>query len=357
MKFIDHWINNKEHRGVAGRTGNVFNPATGEVTAEVGFASTDEVDLAVSAAGAAFPEWRDMSLIRRQKILFAYRELMNRRSEELARILTFEQGKTLSDALGEVNRGLEVIEFATGIPHLIKGSFSENVSRGVDTFTIRQPIGVVAGITPFNFPALVPMWMFPVAIACGNTFVLKPSEKDPSSALFEAELFADAGLPDGVLNVIHGDSVAVDRLLEHPDVGAVSFVGSTPVARHVYETGTRHEKRVQALAGAKNHMVVLPDADMDLAADSAVSAGYGSAGERCMAVSVIVSVAGAADTLIPKMQERIAALKVAPGLEDGAEMGPLITREHRDRVASYVDSGVEEGANLVRIGTMIFGPR
>ncbi|MDH3296644.1 MAG: CoA-acylating methylmalonate-semialdehyde dehydrogenase, partial [Acidimicrobiia bacterium] len=307
-------------------------------------------DLAVAAAREAFPGWRDTSLTRRQKIMFAFRELVDRHQEDLARLLTAEHGKTFPDALGEVNRGLEVIEFATNIPHLLKGDFSENVSAAVDTYTIRQPLGVAAGITPFNFPAMVPMWMYPIAIACGNTFVLKPSEKDPSASMLSAELFAEAGLPDGVFNVLQGDRVAVERLLEHPDIAAISFVGSTPVARHIYETGTKHGKRVQALAGAKNHMIVLPDADMELAADSAVSAGFGSAGERCMAISVVVTVGDAADKLLPKVQERIAALKVGPGMESDSEMGPLITKEHRDRVASYVAKGIEEGAEALTDG-------
>ncbi len=350
MELIEHWINNKRVAGQAGRTGNVHNPATGEVTARVPFATVEEVDLAVAAAAQAFPGWRDTSLSRRQKILFAFRDLADSHKEDLAKLLTVEHGKTFSDALGEVNRGLEVIEFATNLPHLLKGDYSENVSSGVDMYTIRQPLGVAAGITPFNFPAMVPMWMYPIAIACGNTFVLKPSEKDPSASVLAAELFAEAGLPDGVLNVIHGDKVAVDRILEHPDIAAISFVGSTPVARYIYETGTRHGKRVQALAGAKNHMIVLPDADMDLAADSAVSAGYGSAGERCMAISVVVTVGDAADKLLPKVKERIEALKVGPGMEPDSEMGPLITREHRDRVASYVDKGIEEGAEVVTDG-------
>jgi malonate-semialdehyde dehydrogenase (acetylating)/methylmalonate-semialdehyde dehydrogenase len=347
MRLINHWVDNRVVETPPERTGEVFDPATGKVQAEVAFASEGDVDAVVESARRALSRWQNTAVTRRQKILFAYRDLVERHAADIGRVLTAEQGKTTADAVGEVNRGLEVIEFATGIPHLIKGDYSENVSTSVDTFTVRQPVGVVAGITPFNFPALVPMWMYPIAIACGNTFVLKPSERDPSVAMLLAELFAEAGLPEGVFNVVHGDRTAVDRLLEHPDVGAVTFVGSTPVARYIYETGTRHGKRVQALAGAKNHMVVLPDADMELAADSAVSAGYGSAGERCMAVSVIVGVGDAADTLIPKMKERIGAIKIAPGLEDGAEMGPLITREHRDRVASYVDSGVEEGADLV----------
>ena len=350
MKTMEHWINNKPVAGSSGRTGQVYDPATGQVTAEVPFANVAEVDLAVAAAREAFPGWRDTSLTRRQKIMFAFRELVDRHQEDLARLLTAEHGKTFPDALGEVNRGLEVIEFATNIPHLLKGDFSENVSAAVDTYTIRQPLGVAAGITPFNFPAMVPMWMYPIAIACGNTFVLKPSEKDPSASMLSAELFAEAGLPDGVFNVLQGDRVAVERLLEHPDIAAISFVGSTPVARHIYETGTKHGKRVQALAGAKNHMIVLPDADMELAADSAVSAGFGSAGERCMAISVVVTVGDAADKLLPKVQERIAALKVGPGMESDSEMGPLITKEHRDRVASYVAKGIEEGAEALTDG-------
>ena len=350
MKTMQHWINNKPVAGSSGRTGQVYDPATGQVTAGVPFANVEEVDLAVAAAREAFPGWRDTSLTRRQKIMFAFRELVDRHQEDLAKLLTAEHGKTFPDALGEVNRGLEVIEFATNIPHLLKGDFSENVSAAVDTYTIRQPLGVAAGITPFNFPAMVPMWMYPIAIACGNTFVLKPSEKDPSASMLSAELFAEAGLPDGVFNVLHGDRVAVERLLEHPDIAAISFVGSTPVARYIYETGTKHGKRVQALAGAKNHMIVLPDADMELAADSAVSAGFGSAGERCMAISVVVTVGDAADKLLPKVQERIAALKIGPGMESDSEMGPLITREHRDRVASYVAKGIEEGAEALTDG-------
>jgi malonate-semialdehyde dehydrogenase (acetylating)/methylmalonate-semialdehyde dehydrogenase len=347
---MEHWINNKPVAGSAERTGRVHDPATGKVTAEVPFATIEEVDLAVAAAREAFPGWRDTSLTKRQKIMFAFRELVDRHQKDLAKLLTAEHGKTLPDALGEVNRGLEVIEFATNIPHLLKGDFSENVSAAVDTYTIRQPLGVAAGITPFNFPAMVPMWMYPIAIACGNTFVLKPSEKDPSASMLSAELFAEAGLPDGVFNVLHGDRVAVERLLEHPDIAAISFVGSTPVARYIYETGTKHGKRVQALAGAKNHMIVLPDADMELAADSAVSAGFGSAGERCMAISVVVTVGDAADKLLPKVQERIAALKIGPGMESDSEMGPLITKEHRDRVASYVAKGIEEGAEALTDG-------
>ena len=350
MKLIQHWINGKPHDGVPERTGPVFDPATGEQQAEVAYAGAEEVDLAVRAAKDAFQTWKDSAITQRADIMFRFRELVVTHKEDMARILTSEHGKTLADAMGEVQRGLEVIEFACGIPHLLKGDYSENVSTNVDTYVLRQPLGVVAGITPFNFPAMVPMWMYPIAIACGNTFVLKPSEKDPSASVFAAELIAESGLPDGVFNVVQGDKVAVDAVLTHPDISAVSFVGSTPVARYIYETGTSNGKRVQALGGAKNHMVVLPDADMELAADAAVSAGYGSAGERCMAISVVVTVGDAHEQLIPKMRERIAELKVAPGLEPDAEMGPVITSEHRDRVTGYIDTGVEEGAELVEDG-------
>ena len=350
MRLITHWIDGESRGESPERTGPVYDPATGAQTAEVSFAGKAEVDAAVAAARTAFSSWGDSSLTWRQNIMFAFRELVASHRLDMARALTAEHGKTVDDALGEVQRGLEVIEFACNIAHLLKGDYSEQVSRGVDTYTIRQPLGIVAGITPFNFPTMVPMWMYPIAIACGNTFVLKPSEKDPSTSQLAAEMLAEAGLPDGVFNVVHGDKEAVDAVLAHPDIAAVSFVGSTPIARYIYETGTRNGKRVQALGGAKNHMVVLPDADMDLAADSAVSAGYGSAGERCMAISVIVAVGDAADRLIPKMQERMETLKVAPGTTEGAEMGPLVTKEHRDRVAEYVDAGVEEGATLVADG-------
>ena len=330
--------------------GEVFNPATGLVSGRVALAGVDEVDVAVASALDAFPGWRDTSVSARTRILFTFRALVEKNREEIAKLLVAEHGKVFTDALGEVQRGLEVIEFACGIPHLLKGDYSENVSTQVDTYTMRQPLGVVAGITPFNFPAMVPMWMYPIAIACGNTFVLKPSEKDPSDSNFSAELFAAAGLPDGVLNVVHGDKVAVDRILEHEDIAAVSFVGSTPIAQYVYETGTAHKKRVQALGGAKNHMIVLPDADMELAADSAVSAGYGSAGERCMAISVVVAVGDAADRLIDKMKERMAALKIGPGDQPDMDMGPLVTGVHRDKVAGYIDAGEQEGATLVADG-------
>jgi malonate-semialdehyde dehydrogenase (acetylating) / methylmalonate-semialdehyde dehydrogenase len=308
------------------------------------------VDAAVAAAASAAAAWRSQSIAARTRVMFAFRELLERRKRELAEILTSEHGKVLPDALGEVNRGLEVVEFACGLAQLTKGEFSENVSSGVDSYSIRQPLGVVAGITPFNFPAMVPMWMYPLAIACGNAFILKPSEKDPSAALFCAELLAQAELPPGVFNVVHGDKVAVDAILAHPGIAAVSFVGSTPIARHVYETGTRSGKRVQALGGAKNHMVVLPDADLDLAADAAISAAYGSSGQRCMAVSVIVAVGGVADALIPRLRERLTRLRVAPGRETGADMGPLVTGELRARVVSYVDRGEADGAELVLDG-------
>ncbi len=350
MNLINHWIDGRMHDTPPARTGPVFNPATGEQAAEVAFAPVAGVDAAVEAAARAYPGWRNTSLAGRQHIMFAFRELLERHKDDMARLITAEHGKTLDDARGEVQRGLEVVEFACGLPQLLKGEFSENVSTAVDMYSIRQPLGVVAGITPFNFPAMVPLWMYPMAIACGNTFVLKPSEKDPSPSMLAAELWAKAGLPAGVFNVVHGDKVAVDRLLTHPDVQAVSFVGSTPIARYVQKTAIEHGKRVQALAGAKNHMIVLPDADMELAADSAVSAGYGSAGERCMAISVVVSVGDAADKLLPAVEQRIAALKVGPGLAEGSEMGPLVTAEHRDRVAGYVDLGVEEGATLVADG-------
>ena len=350
MKTINHWINGRPWKGGPEQTGPVFEPASGRQAARVALAGATEVDAAVAAARRAFGEWRQTPLTRRQNIMFAYRELIVRRRLDMARILTAEHGKTLDDALGEVQRGLEVVEFACNIAHLLKGAYSEQVSRQVDTFTIRQPLGAAAGITPFNFPAMVPMWMFPIAIACGNTFVLKPSERDPSVSHLNAELLAEAGLPDGVFNIVHGGKEAVDAILAHPGIAAVSFVGSTPIARYVYEQGTRHGKRVQALGGAKNHMVVLPDADMDLAADAAVSAGYGSAGERCMAISVVVAVGGAADRLLPRMRERLAGLVVGPGDREGAQMGPLITAAHRDRVSSYIDAGESEGAVLVEDG-------
>ncbi|MFN2486823.1 MAG: CoA-acylating methylmalonate-semialdehyde dehydrogenase [Acidimicrobiia bacterium] len=345
--MINHWINGQLWEQKPVRTGPIYNPATGAVADKVVLGTADDVDSAVEAALAAYDEWRETPVTRRQNVMFAFRELVVDNRHEIARLITAEHGKTHSDALGEVQRGLEVVEFACNITHLLKGEFSEQVSTGVDTFTMRQPLGVVAGITPFNFPAMVPMWMFPLAIACGNTFVLKPSEKDPSPSMLCAELLKEAGLPPGVLNVVHGDKVGVDRILEHPDIAAVSFVGSTPIARYIYENGTRAGKRVQALGGAKNHMVVLPDADMELSADAAVSAGYGSAGERCMAISVVVAVGDAADRLIPQVKARIAKLRTGPGDDPDSEMGPLVTPEHRDKVVGYIDSGVDQGADLV----------
>src|SRR5215831_918065 len=346
MKHITHWIGGKPWDGAADRHGDIYDPATGEVTGSVDFAYAAVVGDAVAAAAKAFPGWRATSIAKRTQILFAFRELVRSHQRELAALISSEHGKDASDAAGEVARGLEVVEFACGIGHLLKGGFSENVSTGVDAYSIHQPLGVVAGITPFNFPAMVPMWMFPVAIGCGNAFVLKPSEKDPSASLLLARLWAEAGLPDGVFNVVQGDKEAVDALLAHPDVRAASFVGSTPIARYVYEKGTAAGKRVQALGGAKNHMVVLPDADLDLAADAAVSAGFGSAGERCMAVSVVVAVDPIGDELVEKIASRIPGLKVGPGDDERSEMGPLVTRPHRDKVASYLDTGVSEGAVL-----------
>jgi malonate-semialdehyde dehydrogenase (acetylating) / methylmalonate-semialdehyde dehydrogenase len=347
LKTITSWTGGKPHASTSGRSGIVWNPATGEAQARVEFASAADVDAAVATALKAFPGWRATSLSRRAEIMFALRELLHSNRHRIAELITLEHGKTLADATGEVARGLENVEFACGIPHLLKGGFSEQVSRGVDVYQINQPLGVVAGITPFNFPAMVPMWMFANAIACGNTFILKPSEKDPSVSVFLAELLRIAGVPDGVFNVVQGDRVAVDRLIEHPDVKAISFVGSTPVAHSIYETGTRHGKRVQALGGARNHMLVLPDADIGMAADAAVSAAFGSSGERCMAISIVVAVDDVADPLIESIKERMARIRIGPGVEDGNEMGPLITREHRDRVASYMDIAKSEGATVV----------
>jgi malonate-semialdehyde dehydrogenase (acetylating)/methylmalonate-semialdehyde dehydrogenase len=346
MKHVTHWIDGKPWRGSATRQGEIYDPAAGLVSGHADFATVDEVAAAVAAAHAAFPDWRGASLAKRAQVLFRFRELLVRHHDDLAKIISSEHGKVISDAAGEVARGLEVVEFACGIPQLLKGGYSENVSARVDAYSILQPLGVVAGITPFNFPAMVPMWMFPIAIACGNTFVLKPSEKDPSASVRLAELWAEAGLPDGVFNVVQGDKVAVDALLAHPTVKAVSFVGSTPIARYIYETAARNGKRVQALGGAKNHMVVLPDADLDLAADAAVSAGFGSAGERCMAISVVVAVDPVGDALLDKIKERVARLKVGPGHDPRSEMGPLITKAHRDKVTSYLDGGTAQGATL-----------
>jgi malonate-semialdehyde dehydrogenase (acetylating) / methylmalonate-semialdehyde dehydrogenase len=343
---ITHFVNGNSWNGKADRTGEVFNPATGEVTGHVDFASNEVVDEVVGAAQKAFEEWRGTSLAKRTQILFAFREILNARKEEVAALITAEHGKVLSDALGEVTRGQEVVEFACGIPHLLKGGYSEGVSTEVDVYSIRQPLGVVAIISPFNFPAMVPMWFFPIAIAAGNTVVVKPSEKDPSAINLIAQMWKEAGLPDGVFNVVHGDKVAVDRLIEHADVKSISFVGSTPIARYIYEKGTAQGKRIQALGGAKNHMLVLPDADLDLAADAAVNAGFGSAGERCMAISVLVAVEPIADQIIQKISERMSKLNTGDGTK-GADMGPLVTRVHRDKVASYIEAGVAQGAKLV----------
>ena len=343
---ITHFVNGNPWAGTAEKTGEVFNPATGQVTGHVDFASNAVVDEVVAAAHKAFPDWRATSLAKRTQILFAFREILNARKEEVAALITAEHGKVLSDALGEVTRGQEVVEFACGIPHLLKGGYSEGVSTEVDVYSIRQPLGVVAIISPFNFPAMVPMWFFPIAIAAGNTVIIKPSEKDPSAINLIAQMWKEAGLPDGVFNVLHGDKVAVDRLIEHPDVKSISFVGSTPIARYIYEKGTAQGKRVQALGGAKNHMLVLPDADLDLAADAAVNAGFGSAGERCMAISVLVAVEPIADQIIQKISERMSKLSTGDGTK-GADMGPLVTRVHRDKVASYIDAGVAQGAKLV----------
>jgi malonate-semialdehyde dehydrogenase (acetylating)/methylmalonate-semialdehyde dehydrogenase len=350
LTTIAHWIDGREWDGPVDRWGEVYNPATGQQSGRVAFADAAVVDAAVASATRAAATWRNASLAQRARVLFAFRDLLEQHKRELATLLTLEHGKVMSDAVGEVTRGQEVVEFACGLPQLLKGEFSENVSTGVDSYSLRQPLGVVAGITPFNFPAMVPMWMYPIAIACGNAFILKPSEKDPSAANLMARLFREAGLPEGVFSVVHGDKAAVDALLTHPGIQAVSFVGSTPIARYVYERGTHAGKRVQALGGAKNHMVVLPDADMDLAADSAVSAGFGSTGQRCMAISVVVTVGDAADRLLPRLRDRVRALKVAPGFTEGAEMGPLVTREALKRVVGYVAQGIAAGAELVEDG-------
>jgi malonate-semialdehyde dehydrogenase (acetylating)/methylmalonate-semialdehyde dehydrogenase len=346
MDLVQHWIDGALTTGKPERVGEVFNPATGHVTSNVAFADAALVNEAVNVATRAFSEWRRSSLTKRVQVLFAFRELVNVNKEKIAALITAEHGKVLSDAAGEVTRGLEVVEFACGIPHLLKGGFSEEVSTGVDVYSIRQPLGPVAIISPFNFPAMVPMWFFPVAIAAGNTVIVKPSEKDPSAVMLIAKLWKEAGLPDGVFNVVHGDKVAVDALLVHPGIKSISFVGSTPIAKYVYETGTKAGKRVQALGGAKNHMVVLPDADLELAADAAINAGFGSAGERCMAISALVAVGPIADDLVNKITLRMATLKTGDGTK-GADMGPLVTKVHRDKVAGYVGAGEKEGATVV----------
>jgi len=346
MTTIPHWIDGTEFTGTSDRTSPVYDPALGTETARVALANRDEIDAAVASAKAAFPGWRDTSLAKRQTVMFKFRELLDAKKGELAAIITSEHGKVLSDALGEISRGQEVVEFATGMAHHLKGEYSENVSTGVDVYSTRQPLGVVGIISPFNFPAMVPMWFFPVAIAAGNSVVLKPSEKDPSAALWIARLWKEAGLPDGVFTVLNGDKEAVDGLLTHPDVASISFVGSTPIARYVYETGTAHGKRVQALGGAKNHMLVLPDADLELVADSAINAGFGSAGERCMAISVVVAVEPVADALIEKIRARMSGLVTGDGRRN-CDMGPLVTREHRDKVASYIEVAANDGATVV----------
>src|ERR1700677_2864021 len=348
LREVHHWVNGETMRGTSGQFGDVYNPATGRVQAKVALATSAEVDLAVAAAARAFPAWSAQPALRRARVLFRFREIFERRLDEVAALLTSEHGKVFSDAKGEATRGLEVVEFATGIPQLLKGEYSEQVGSDVDSWSIRQPLGVVAGITPFYFSAMVPMWMFPIALACGNTFVLKPSERDPSASLLLAEMLKEAGLPDGVFNVVQGDKVAVDALLAHPTIQALSFVGSTPIAEYVYREGTKHGKRVQALGGAKNHMIVMPDADLDQAADSLVGAAYGSAGERCMAISVAVTVGNAtADTLVDKIEQRIQRLRMGDGMAEGSELGPLVTKAHLDRVTSYVQQGQAEGAQLV----------
>jgi len=345
---IGHYIGGKRVAGTSGRSGEVFNPATGVRTGRVAFAGTAEVDAAVAAAAKSFPAWADLPPSRRATVMFRFRELLLRDAERLARMITAEHGKTFSDSQGELARGLEIVEFVCGIPHLLKGEMTEQVSTGVDSHARRQPLGVCAGISPFNFPAMVPMWMFPVALACGNTFVMKPSEKDPSLALELADLLTEAGLPAGVFNVVNGDKVAVDALLAHPGIRAVSFVGSTPIAEYVYKTGTSAGKRVQALGGAKNHLVVMPDADLDAAVDALMGSAFGSAGERCMAISIAVAVGDAiADALIERLRPKINAIKIGSGLDDGVEMGPLVTGEHRDKVKSYIETGIGEGATAV----------
>jgi malonate-semialdehyde dehydrogenase (acetylating) / methylmalonate-semialdehyde dehydrogenase len=350
MRTINHWIDGRVVAMSAERTGAVYDPATGQQTAQVAYASGADVDAAVRAAQAAYPAWRDTSVVKRARVMFRFLELLQRNRDELARIIAAEHGKVVPDAAGEIQRGMEVVEVATGIPHLLKGDFSESVSTEVDCYSLRQPVGVAAGITPFNFPIMVPMWMHPIAIACGNAFVLKPSERDPSVSLRVAELYQQAGLPDGVFNVVHGDKVAVDAVLDHPGIAAVSFVGSTPIARYIYERGTSHGKRVQALGGAKNHAIVMPDADMDSAADALVSAAYGSTGQRCMAISTAVAVGRAGDALIDKVLERAERLRTGPGLDPSSDMGPLVTGAARDKVSGLVETGVNEGAKLVLDG-------
>ena len=344
---IGHWIGGARHAGAADRTSEVFNPATGEVSGLVQLGGAPVVDAAVRAAAAAFPAWSETSSLNRARVMFRFKELLDRHHDDLARIITREHGKVFTDARGEVQRGLEVVEFACGAPQLLKSQFSDNIGGGIDNFSLRQPLGVVAGITPFNFPVMVPMWMFPLALVCGNTFILKPSERDPSASLLMAELLKQAGLPDGAFNVVQGDKAAVDAILQHKDIAAVSFVGSTPIAEYIHNEGTRHGKRVQALGGAKNHMVVMPDADLDQAADALVGAGYGSAGERCMAISVAVAVGHVGDDLVAKIADRVKKLRIKDGMEPDADMGPVVTEAHRQKILGYIEQGIASGAKLV----------
>src|SRR5258706_3431158 len=346
-KELQHWIEGRAVAGASGQFGDVYNPARGELTARVPLANQAEVGRAVASAAKAFPGWAATPPLRRARVMFKFNELMNQHRDEIATVITSEHGKVFSDAQGEVTRGIEVIEFACGIPQLLKGEFTEQVGGGIDAWSVRQPLGVAVGISPFNFPAMVPLWMFPVGLACGNSFILKPSEKDPSASLIIAELLKEAGLPDGVFSVLHGDKTAVEALITHPDVASVSFVGSTPIAESIYRTGCANGKRVQALGGAKNHLVVMPDADLEQATDALIGSAYGSAGERCMAISVAVAVGKAAEPLMAKLVPRVRALKVGPGTDPEAEMGPLVTRQHLDKVSGYIDLGVKEGAKLV----------
>ncbi len=350
QSMIGNWVDGQKVSAVSSRTAPVFNPATGAIAREVALSSSAQVEAAVASAARAFPAWAATPPIKRARVMFAFKEWVERNMDRLAAAITAEHGKTIDDAKGEIQRGLEVVEFACGIPHLLKGEYTEQVGGGIDAWSIRQPLGVCVGITPFNFPMMVPMWMYPVAIACGNTFVLKPSERDPSPSLMVAEGLKECGLPDGVFNVVQGDKEAVDALLTHPKVAAVSFVGSTPIAKTIHETAARHGKRVQALGGAKNHLVVMPDADLDQAVDALIGAAYGSAGERCMAISVAVAVGGVADALVAKIQAKAQAIRVAPGDQGGAEMGPVVTAAHLEKIRGYVASGVEEGAKLVLDG-------
>jgi malonate-semialdehyde dehydrogenase (acetylating) / methylmalonate-semialdehyde dehydrogenase len=357
IKTVPHFVGGTPSLGASARRGDIYNPATGKVAAQVPLASRAEVDNAIAVANAAFPAWAAQTPLRRSRVMFKFKELIEKHAVELSAIVTAEHGKVLSDALGEVTRGLEVVEFACGIPQLLKGEFTEEVGRGIDSWSVRQPLGVVAGITPFNFPVMVPLWMLPIALACGNCFVLKPSERDPSAAVRIAELLKEAGLPDGVFTVIHGDKEAVDAILENPDVRAVSFVGSTAIAEYIYKTGTANGKRVQALGGAKNHMVLMPDADMNQAADALIGAAYGSAGERCMAISVAVAVGSAADKIVETLIPRVQALNIGPGADPASEMGPLVTQAHLNKVRGYVDQGVAEGAKLLVDGRGFRGPQ